>query len=191
MSKLPIFKGAGPASEKARGLARKFRDSGLDDVADNLIELSPIGGYWKAIKGIGRVLGLGQNASEDAIAAAIETASPEQKVALAELMVREKEAAYADLADERSNITSRHATDMMGDSKLSKTWRPIVGYIIIGAFLLDWFSWRIMSYRGTEAEPGELLANLTITVIGFYYGSRGVQYLGAQFASKWTGRIGS
>jgi hypothetical protein len=191
MSQLPIFKGAGPASDKARGLARRFRESGLEDVADDLLELSPIGGYWKAIKGIGRVLGLGKDASEDAIASAIESASPAQKVELAELMVREKEAAYADLANERDNITSRHATDMMGDSKLSKTWRPIVGYVIVGAFLLDWLAWRILEANGKDSAPGELLANLTVTVVGFYFGSRGLQHVASKFAAKWTGRVGS
>ena len=130
MSRLPIFKNAGKAlgkaSEGAREIGRGLRKAGLDDVADDLIELSPVGGYWKAIKGLGRILGLGDNAPESAIAEAMASATPDQKAQIAELMVREKEAAYADLANERDNITARHANDMLSDNWLSKMLRPSV-----------------------------------------------------------------
>jgi hypothetical protein len=168
----------------------KLRDSGLGDVADAVLTVSPVGGYWQILKKIGAALGLGPDAGEDAIAEALETATPEQKVQLLELAVREKEATLADAADDRAAATSRHATDMMSDSPLSKTWRPIVGYLVIGSFLIDHFSWRVLNARGIHADPGQLIADITVTVIGFYFGSRGLQHVGSYFASKWTGKIG-
>lgn len=183
MSQRGIFKRAGELADKAEQL-------GLDDVADAVISVSPLGGYWNLIKKIGGALGLGKDAEESAIIEAMETATPEQRVQLAELAVREKEATLADAANERDNLTSRHATDMMSDSTLSKTWRPIVGYLVIGSFLIDHFSWRVLNARGIHADPGQLIADITVTVIGFYFGSRGLQHVGSYFASKWTGKIG-
>ena len=170
-------------------LVGKLRDSGLGDVADAVLTVSPVGGYWQILKKIGAALGLGPDAGEDAIAEALETATPEQKVQLLELAVREKEAILADYANERDNVTARHAADMMSDSKLSKTWRPVVGYLIIGAFLVDHLSWRILSAKGMEAEPGQLLSDLATMVIGFYYGSRGLQHIASKFAAKWSGKV--
>jgi len=170
-------------------LARKARESGLDKVADALISATPIGGYWNIAKKIGRALGLGDGASESAIADALESATPDQRAEIAEIALREQEAILADYQSEREQVTSRHAADMMGDSVLSKTWRPIVGYIIIGSFLADWITCLVLLAMGKPSQPNELLATLATTVVGFYYGSRGLQHVASKFASKWQGRL--
>jgi hypothetical protein len=171
-------------------IGRKLRESGLGDAADAVISISPAGGYWNIIKGAAKVLGISKGADADVIADALETATPDQKAKIAELIVREKEAEFADAANERDNVTARHAADMMGDSKLSKNWRPVVGYIVVGAFLADQIAWRVLTSLEKPAERGELIADVAVTVLGFYYGSRGLQHVGSYFASKWSGNIG-
>ena len=170
-------------------LARKARETGLDDVADAILSVSPIGGYWNIAKKIGRALGLGDNASETAIADALEDATPEQRVQIAEIALKEHQAILADYQQDREQVTARHAADMMGDCRLSKTFRPIAGYIVIGCFLLDWILCLILFAAGKPSQPSELLATLATTVVGFYYGSRGLQHIASKFASKWSGKV--
>jgi hypothetical protein len=170
-------------------LARKARESGLDKVADALISATPIGGYWNIAKKIGQALGLGDGASESAIADALESATPEQRAQIAEIALREQEAILADYQHDREQATARHAADMMGDCRLSKTWRPIVGYIVIASFLVDWILCLILLASGKPSQPNELLATLATTVVGFYYGSRGLQHIASKFASKWSGKV--
>jgi hypothetical protein len=38
-------------------LVGKLRDSGLGDVADAVLTVSPVGGYWQILKKIGAALG--------------------------------------------------------------------------------------------------------------------------------------
>ena len=170
-------------------LAKRARESGLDKVADTLLSVSPIGGYWSIAKKIGRALGLGDNASETAIADALEEATPEQRVQIAEIALKEHEAILADYQQDREQVTARHAADMMGDCRLSKTFRPIAGYIVIGCFLIDWILCLILFAIGKPSQPSELLATLATTVVGFYYGSRGLQHIASKFASRWSGKV--
>jgi len=142
-AKTSIFKGLS-------NLGRKLRESGLDDAADAVISLSPAAPVWNVIKGAAKILGISHGADADVIAEAMETATPEQKAKIAELIIREREAEYETIRNEQDNITARHAQDMLSDSPLSKMLRPsvcialnasavIFTYLVLALFVCDYF----------------------------------------------------
>ncbi|MAS92925.1 MAG: hypothetical protein CMO55_06975 [Verrucomicrobiales bacterium] len=173
------------------GLARireALRKSKIDDVVGAILAETPLGKAGKVLKELSDILGTSPN--EDSIAEAIEAGvSPEQAIRLREFATREFEAREETARNQEDNLTSRHASDMMSDSKLSKTVRPLVTYVLLGAVIVDNLSVRVLEARGLTSTPSDVLAVLMQMAIGFYFGSRGVQHVTAQLTTKWNGRI--
>lgn len=164
-------------------LREALRNSKIDDLVGTVLAETPVGKVGRIIKGLSEILGT--KPDEDSVIEAIEAGvPPEQAVAL-----REFEATEATKRNEADNLTARHATDTMGDSKLSKTVRPLVTYILLGAVLLDSVSVRILQAKGLTATPSTILSVLMQMAIGFYFGSRGVQHVISQLTTKWNGSL--
>jgi len=75
-------------------------------------------------------------------------------------------------------VTVRHKTDMRSDSWLSKNIRPcVLAFLIVSTVLLAYLSIFILDADKSEliAPWVELLKVLDIAVIGFYFGSRGLE----------------
>lgn len=183
MSDRSIFRGL-------HNLGRKLKESKLDDLGKLIIGETPIGKIGRIVIGAAEILGTEED--PDAIAEALETATPEQKVALAELATREKEAAYADRANDRDNITARHAADMLSDNALSKNLRPSVcialnaaavfaSFLVLGMVVVDFF-------LGEKCALSEFwkneLANTAITALWTAAGSYNVFYVGGRVFEK-------
>lgn len=188
---MSIFKKATDGLSKIQAAADETK---LDELVGAILAETPFGKVGRIIKNFSEILKTDED--EDAIAEAMRKATPEQKVALAEFAAREMEAREATAQEKErttqrdmQEATARHAVDSASESALARTWRPIVGYIVIGLFVIDHIAWRVSDLRGGNATPSELLTDITYAVIGFYFGSRGLQHIGKSFAAKWSGRL--
>lgn len=113
--------------ENNQALGRVFdalKRTKLDEVAGVLLRDTVIGKAGRVIKGISEIFGGSED--PDVLAKAIEDATPAQRVALLELAAREREAELETIRNEQDNVTARHASDMLSDSRLSKSLRPSV-----------------------------------------------------------------
>lgn len=82
------------------------------------------------------------------------------------------------LASYDKEVTSRHVNDMKSDSWLSKNIRPITLAFLIGAtVLLAYLSiFLLPPEKADQVLPWlELLKVLDVTIITFYFGSRGME----------------
>lgn len=171
-------------------LREALRKSKIDDIVGTILAETPLGKTGRIIKGISEILG--SKPDEESIIEAIEAGvPPEQAIQLREFAIREIEAREETLRNESDNLSQRHAADMMSDSALSKTVRPLVTYILLGAVILDSLSVRILESRGLAPSPSDVLSVLMQMAIGFYFGSRGVQHVFSQITAKWNGRVQS
>ena len=167
-----------------------LQKSKIDDVVGAVLSETPLGKIGRMIEKLSDILGT--DSDEDSVLEAIEAGiPPEQAIAIREFALREREALEETRRSEIENLTSRHAADMMADSLLSKTVRPIVTYILLGSVLLDSISVRLLEAKGIETDASQTLSVLMQMAIGFYFGSRGIQHVVAQFASKWNGTLKS
>lgn len=101
----------------------------------------------------------------------IHTSSEEKEQAKA--LVLEKFKEYQDSLEQ--HISQRHTTDMESDSWLSKNVRPMVLiYLLITYSLLSIMDGNIWGLQIHHAYI-ELLGQWGITVMSFYFGSRGIE----------------
>jgi|TARA_R100000084_G_scaffold108346_1_gene70764 hypothetical protein len=74
-----------------------------------------------------------------------------------------------------NEITQRHANDMNSDSWLSKNVRPMtLIFIVVCTVLLIFIDAGKIEFTVKESFVG-LLEMTLITIIGFYFGSRGIE----------------
>ena len=118
----------------------------------------PAGGM--VVKAIAEKLGVAN--SVEAVTQAI-AADPEAALKLREIDVRQFEI-------EQSNVTTRHANDMISDSWLSKNIRPMT----LIAILVGYFTFAMMSAFGYETNRSyvELLGQWGMLIMSFYFGGR-------------------
>lgn len=89
-----------------------------------------------------------------------------------------KERQMEALAAYEKEVTARHATDMKSDSWLSKNVRPcVLVFLVVATVLLAYLTIFFLPPDKAElVEPWlDLLKVLDVTVISFYFGSRGFE----------------
>ena len=73
------------------------------------------------------------------------------------------------------NITERHKNDMKSDSWLSKNVRPLtLVFVIVCTMLLVFIDAGFINFN-VKTEFVTLLSTLLITIVSFYFGSRGIE----------------
>lgn len=74
----------------------------------------------------------------------------------------------------QSNVSARHAADMQSDSWLSRNVRPLTLLVLLLFYLL-FATADALGYIHIETPYIDMLNDLLITAIAFYFGSRGVE----------------
>ncbi len=73
------------------------------------------------------------------------------------------------------NITERHKNDMKSDSWLSKNVRPLtLVFVIVCTMLLVFIDAGFINFN-VKTEFVTLLSTTLVTIISFYFGSRGIE----------------
>tara|TARA_R100000664_G_C2692300_1_gene95943 strand:- start:364 stop:738 length:375 start_codon:yes stop_codon:yes gene_type:complete len=73
------------------------------------------------------------------------------------------------------NITERHKNDMKSDSWLSKNVRPMtLVFVIVCTMLLVFIDAGVIDFN-VKPEFITLLSTTLVTIISFYFGSRGIE----------------
>jgi hypothetical protein len=121
---------------------------------------------------------LGSKDNDDAATAALAKADPATFAKIQEIQASIELARLETQRNEEDNLTSRHAADMMSDSRLSKAVRPSVLILFSTAYI-------ILIYAVAFAIPLEriplviplvsALGGIVLGVVGFYFGGRSIE----------------
>jgi hypothetical protein len=182
--------------DRLQTLGKKLKDSKLPELAGVILGETPIGKVGRIIKGAAEILGT--DADPDAIAEALEGATPEQRAALLELTVREREAEEKTEREIQRQTTARHAADILSDSALSKATRPTLCIGLVAASVA--YSYAILLFVvlgqifGLSLNLGDFAKELimhsvtalwtaTGGALAFYFGGRTAEKRGSFFAA--------
>jgi hypothetical protein len=155
------------------GLIGKLKNSKLLDLVGLVAAETPFGKIGRVIKGASIILGTDED--PDAIDEALVTATPEQRAAILELGVRERESDNETTRALSADVTARHATDMVSDSWMSKNIRPIVLATTLGAYLLLVFIAAFCLPLDRADLVTALVAGVSTVLmaqVGFYFSGR-------------------
>lgn len=132
-----------------------------------------------------KVFSLGASQLVDSVGRAIDNCVTSDEERLAIKTTLDKQLQDFDLAMENAaiqfetEVSTRHKTDMVSDSWLSKNIRPLTLAFLIGSTVLLAYSTIFGSLTKSQAEMVKpwisLLTTLDVTAITFYFGSRGIE----------------
>tara|TARA_R100000781_G_scaffold114984_1_gene88270 strand:- start:5412 stop:5816 length:405 start_codon:yes stop_codon:yes gene_type:complete len=92
-----------------------------------------------------------------------------------ELKIKFKQVLLDAESKAQEEITKRHTNDMMSDSWLSKNVRPMtLIFLIVCTVVLIFIDAGYIDFNVKESFVG-LLEMTLVTIIGFYFGSRGIE----------------
>lgn len=182
--------------DRIQSLGKKLKDSKLGPLAGLILGETPLGTAGRILKGAAEILGTDDD--PDAIAEALDAATPEQREALLSLAVRETEAREETEREIQRQTTARHAADMLSDSVLSKSVRPTLCIGLVAAAVA--YSYVILFFVilgqifGLSLNVGEFAKELimhsvtalwtaTGGALAFYYGGRTMEKRGSFFAA--------
>jgi hypothetical protein len=155
------------------GLLGKLKDSKLFDLVGVVAAETPFGKIGRIIKGASVILGTDDN--PEAVDAALANATPEQRAALMELAVRERESDNETTRALSADARGVHQVDMGSDSWMAKNIRPIVLAVTLSAYLvLVFIVTFLLPLDRTELAIAILagVSGLLTAQVGFYFGGR-------------------
>lgn len=157
-----------------KNLARILIGAGLP--ALGTMVAGPMGGIVAA--SVADKLNAGKGNDFSDVGAIIAGATPGDLVKLREL---ETSLSLAQLETDRAEmgeLTARHSIDATSDSWLARNVRPLsLAFTLVGYMLFIWFSTFLLIGQSAETavEFGGQLQGLLWTIVGFYFGSRGIE----------------
>lgn len=174
-------------------LAGSLLNSKFGKIAGAILGETPVGKVGRVAGKVADILGGG---TDDELAEALKNATPDQLAKLKALDVELEQIEADERKAQESEITRRHAADMLSDSSLSKNVRPLVLGVSFAAAILYQFALLLLVFFGPDLAPDEVdtvtsvggaLHELASWAFAFYAGGRTIEKGASFVASKWKG----